>query len=226
MTTPRYATVVLDVDSTVSGVEGIDWLAGRRGGDVARKVAALTHDAMRGAIPLERVYGERLRLIKPRRDEVDALARAYVDALAPGCAVALAALRRGGVDVMLVSGGLRNALFRLTLALGLDEQSLHAVDAHFDAGGAYTGFDESSPLATSTGKRTVVARAGATRPTLMVGDGSTDLAARPACDAFAAYTGFVRRESVVSAADAEVKSFAELETMVMGPVAFSRYNRQ
>jgi len=226
VTTPRYATVVLDVDSTVSGIEGIDWLAGRRGGDVARKIAALTDDAMRGAIPLERVYGERLRLIKPRRDEVDALARAYVDALAPGCAVALAALRRGGVDVMLVSGGLRNALFRLTLALGLDEQSLHAVDAHFDAGGAYTGFDESSPLATSTGKRTVVARAGATRPTLMVGDGSTDLAARPACDAFAAYTGFVRRESVVSAADAEVRSFAELETMVMGPVAFSRYNRQ
>ena len=216
MTTPRYATVVLDVDSTISGIEGIDWLASRRGEDVARKVATLTHDAMRGAIPLERVYGERLRLIRPRRDEVDALSRAYVAAVAPGCVETLAALRRAGVDIVLVSGGLRNALFRLTLALGLDEQSLHAVDVHFDAGGAYTGFDEASPLATSTGKRLVIARAGATRPTLMVGDGSTDLAARPACDAFAAFTGFVRRESVVSGADAELTTFGELEGMVIG----------
>src|SRR4029079_8238937 len=59
MTKPRFASVVLDVDSTVSGIEGIDWLARRRGGDIATNVARGTADAMRGAIPLEEGSGPR-----------------------------------------------------------------------------------------------------------------------------------------------------------------------
>src|SRR3954467_14930100 len=83
---PRFGTVVLDVDSTISGIEGIDWLAQRRGEIIAKRVAALTEEAMRGAIPLEHVYGTRLATIRPRREDLDALSRAYVEALAPGVA--------------------------------------------------------------------------------------------------------------------------------------------
>jgi phosphoserine phosphatase len=36
---------------------------------------------------------------------------------------------------------------------------------------------------------------------LLVGDGATDLEARPALDAFAAFTGVVCRETVVAGAD-------------------------
>ena len=78
-----FRSLVLDVDSTVSGIEGIDWLAARRGDLVSRRVADLTQRAMLGNIPLEQVYGTRLAEIRPRREEVDALARAYVDAIAP-----------------------------------------------------------------------------------------------------------------------------------------------
>jgi hypothetical protein len=45
---------------------------------------------------------------------------------------------------------------------------------------------------------------------LAVGDGATDLAVRPAVDAFAAFTGFVRRDAVVRAADFELSTFDEL----------------
>src|SRR5262249_28185501 len=62
-----FATVILDVDSTVAGIEGIDWLAQRRGPDVAAKIAQLTDDAMRGTLPLEAVYGARLDAIRPTR---------------------------------------------------------------------------------------------------------------------------------------------------------------
>jgi phosphoserine phosphatase len=215
MSAPRFATVALDVDSTISGIEGVDWLARRRGDVVARRVASLTDDAMRGAVPLERVYGARLSAIRPRRDDLDALARAYVDALAPKCVETVVNLRRAGVDIILLSGGLRSALFRLVLHLGLDIQSLHAVDVRFDALGAYAGFDEQSPLTTAEGKRTVLERIGVSRPALMVGDGTTDLAAREAVDSFVAFTGFVRRASVIERADAEVASFTELATMVL-----------
>ena len=62
----RFASVVLDVDSTLCGVEGIDWLAQRRGGDVARRVRELTDRAMNGEIPLDSVYGERLAMLDGR----------------------------------------------------------------------------------------------------------------------------------------------------------------
>src|SRR5581483_7943187 len=122
-----FRTVVLDVDSTVAGVEGIDWLAARRGELVARRVATLTDDAMRGTIPLESVYGARLAAIRPRREDIDALSRVYVEQIAPGCEEAINRLHHEGLHVVLMSGGLRPALFRLALRLGVDLADLHAV---------------------------------------------------------------------------------------------------
>jgi hypothetical protein len=39
---------------------------------------------------------------------------------------------------------------------------------------------------------------------------------RDAVDRFVAYTGFVRRDSIASQPDAEITSFEELGTMVLG----------
>jgi phosphoserine phosphatase len=64
---PRFASVVIDVDSTLSGIEGIDWLAALRGPEMAAKISALTDRAMRGEITLDAVYGERLKMIAPTR---------------------------------------------------------------------------------------------------------------------------------------------------------------
>ena len=74
---PRYRSVILDVDSTLCGVEGIDWLARQRGADVADQTALLTQRAMAGEIPLESVYGERLALIRPTLREITALSAEY-----------------------------------------------------------------------------------------------------------------------------------------------------
>ena len=216
MTKPRFASVVLDVDSTVSGIEGIDWLARRRGSDIAANIARLTADAMRGAIPLENVYGRRLALIEPTRAEIDALSQAYIAALAPDCPETIAALQKAGVAIALVSGGIRQALLPLSRQLGVDAAALHAVDIEFDEAGKYKRFDTSSPLTTSAGKGIVVARLGLTRPALAVGDSHTDLAMRPVVDSFAAFTGFVTRDAVIQGADSVVKSFHDLEATVLG----------
>jgi phosphoserine phosphatase len=215
MSVVPFRSVVLDVDSTVSGIEGIDWLAARRGDVVSRRVADLTRRAMQGGVPLEQVYGARLAEIRPRREEVDALSRAYVEAIAPGAPETIARMRRTGVQVILVSGGLRSALFRLAFKLGLGPSDVYAVSVHFDALGAYTGYDASSPLTTATGKSQVVSSLGLDGPIVAVGDGATDLAMRDVVDAFVAYTGFVSRPSVVERADAVASSFADLERVVL-----------
>ena len=216
MTRPRFASVVLDVDSTVSGIEGIDWLARRRGAETTAEITQLTADAMRGAIPLEDVYGRRLALIRPTRAEVDALSNAYMAAIAPDCPATIASFRRAGIKLALVSGGIRQAILPLAKQLGVDASDLHAVDITFDALGNFESFDASSPLTTSAGKGPVVAALGFPRPILAVGDGHTDLAMRPVVDAFAAFTGFAAREAVVRAADSVIKSFRDLAKVVLG----------
>ncbi|HEX3866344.1 MAG TPA: HAD-IB family phosphatase [Gemmatimonadaceae bacterium] len=212
---PVYRTLILDVDSTLSDIEGINWLAAQRGELVAQRIAGLTERAMDGGVPLERIYGLRLGEIRPRRDEVDALSRMYVETIAPGAVDTIARLRRAGVQVVLVSGGLRHALLRLALHVGLGPSDLHAVSIQFDALGAYVRYDEASPLTRADGKRQVLADLKADRPIMAVGDGATDVVMRDVADTFVAFTGFARRPYVVDHADASVASFAELEGLVL-----------
>jgi len=209
---------VLDADSTLAGIEGIDWLAARRSAGVAARVAALTGSAMDGTLALDEVYGARLAAVAPTRTEVDELAAAYIDAVAPGAKVCIAALQSAGLRVVMVSGGLRQALHPLANYLGIDARDVHAVDVTFTADGAYLGFDASSALTTQKGKAAVVRSIDLARPVFAVGDGSTDLAIRElgACDRFAAFTGFVRREGVVAKADLESRSFIHLQHHLLG----------
>jgi phosphoserine phosphatase len=213
----RFATVVLDVDSTVSGIEGIDWLAKRRGPEIAAEVARLTDDAMRGVIPLESVYGARLATIRPSSSDIAALAAAYQEHMAPGISGALEKMRLAGAKVVLVSGGLRPAIRPMAEALGVADADLHAVEVWFDAAGNYAAFDSASPLTTSFGKRTVLEELQLARPVFAAGDGATDVAMRAVAERFAAYAGFVRRENVVAQADVVVESFAEIAAQVLGP---------
>ena len=106
MSDTGFASVILDVDSTLCGLEGIDWLAEHRGGDTGAKVVELTDRAMRGDIDLDAVYGERLALVHPNRDEIAALADAYIASVAPQAGSVVLQLRAAGKRVVLVSGGL------------------------------------------------------------------------------------------------------------------------
>jgi phosphoserine phosphatase len=215
MITPFFRSVVLDVDSTLSGVEGIDWLAARRGADVAARIAQLTERAMSGEITLDQIYGQRLVLVQPSVADVEALSRAYVAALAPGAAEALRLWHEAGVRVTLVSGGLRHAISPLASSLGVGDDDLHAVAVYWDADGSYTGFDTGSPLTTHQGKARIVADLGLPGPVLAVGDGATDLAMKPVVEKFVAFTGFVRRDAVVSNADHVAAAFYELTEIVL-----------
>lgn len=211
----RYSAVVLDMDSTLASVEGIDWLARQREPAVAREIESLTARAMDGELALDDIYGERLELIRPSELEVDELALRYESSLAPGASDAIARLRDDGVELVIVSGGILQALLPAARALGFADAEVHAVRVDFDPHGEYAGFDSSSPLARQHGKVDVVRALALPRPLLAVGDGSTDAALLPVVDSFVAFTGFVRREPVVAVADSEVRSFHDLLQLVL-----------
>jgi phosphoserine phosphatase len=215
LTAPGFASVVLDVDSTLCGIEGIDWLAARRGPDAGVLIADLTDRAMNGDLALDAVYGERLGVVRPSHEDLAALAVEYERALAPGAREAIARIHAAGRRVVLVSGGIRNAILPVARALGIDELDVHAVNVLVDESGGYESYDAHSPMTTADGKRGVVASLDLPRRLVAVGDGATDLAIKPVADAFIAFTGFVRREPVVAGADAVVNSFDQLVELVL-----------
>jgi phosphoserine phosphatase len=211
----RFNSVVLDVDSTLSGVEGIDWLAALRGAEVQAWSASLTEQAMEGKLPIEAVYGERMRKVKPARADIERLGRVYVERIAPGARETLAELRQHGIELAMVSGGLREAILPLARELGVEGKRVHAVSVFFDGDGGYAGFDERSLLTQQTGKRATVRDMGLTGPILAVGDGMTDCEIKPVVDSFAAFTGFTRREPVIQRADFVIENFDQLRDLVL-----------
>jgi phosphoserine phosphatase len=217
MMAPAFASVVLDVDSTLSGLEGIDWLAARRSPALAAQVAELTTQAMQGDLAVEDVFAARLDAVRPDADELAALAAAYQRYVAPGAAFTVQAMREAGVRVVIVSGGLRPAIIPFARALGVGEVDVYAVDVFLDDDGHYRDFDRTSPLATARGKPTVVRALQLPAPTLALGDGITDLliAREGAAATFAAFTGFVARAAVVPHAGMVIRDFHELRMIVI-----------
>ena len=211
----RFNSVVLDVDSTLSGIEGIDWLASLRGAEVKAWSAALTERAMEGKLPIEAVYSERMRAIKPALAEIEQLGRVYVERMAPRARETLTELRARGIELVMVSGGLREAILPLARELGVEEQRVHAVSVFFDEEGNYAGFEEQSLLTRQDGKRITVRDMGLRGPILAVGDGMTDCEIREVVEGFAAFTGFLRREPVVQRADFVIENFDQLRKLIL-----------
>jgi phosphoserine phosphatase len=154
-------------------------------------------------------------MVRPTCDDLAQLAVEYERTLAPGARAAIATLRAAGRRVVLVSGGLREAILPVARQLDIADADVHAVGVRHDAGGAYVSYDHRSPMTTAEGKRSVVERLALPRRVLAVGDGATDLAIRPVADAFAAFTGFVRRDAVVAGADIVLDSFDQLAELVL-----------
>jgi phosphoserine phosphatase len=215
----HFASVVLDVDSTISTLEGIDWLASLRAPDVARAVEQLTNDAMESRVPLDAVYAQRLSIIRPTRAELTRLSAAYIETAVPGVKDAISRWQRAGVRVILVSGGLRDAILPMAEWLGIEAADVHAVNVTYDVAEIVSGVAGNDPLAQRGGKPRVVNALALPRPSLAVGDGATDAELVTAVDRFIAFVGVVRRESVVARASSSVESFAALTTVIMGPNA-------
>jgi phosphoserine phosphatase len=193
VTATAFRHFVFDCDSTLSRIEGIEALARRE----LEAIRAMTRDAMEGRLPLEEVYGRRLALVAPTREEVLAVGRRYVEEIVEDAAAVVAALRSLGKDVQIVSGGVLPAVLVLAEHLGLPAQAVHAVDLRFDSLGRFAGFDANSPLARRGGKRAVLAETLAEPGrAVFVGDGVTDLETLDLVGLFVGFGGVVVRPEV------------------------------
>lgn len=180
----KFRFVFFDVDSTLVTIEGIDVLA--RGNP---EIVRLTELAMNGEISVDAVYGKRLEIIQPTRADIDALGQQYVSSMVDGAVETIETLRKGGATVHLVTAGIAQAIAPLAERLGV--RNVHAVSVQFDEHGHYAGFDERSLLTRSGGKELVVrgVLARSKGSSAFIGDGVTDLEAKPVVNLFVGFGG-------------------------------------
>jgi phosphoserine phosphatase len=167
---------------------------------------------MGGTVPFHEALDARLRIISPTRDGVARFLDAHPFHLTPHVADVIAALQaRGGTSVYLVSGGFTQMIHPVADLLGIPRANVFANTILFNAAtGAYAGFDAAAPTSRDGGKAEVVRRLKAAHGyehVVMVGDGATDLQARPPATVMLGYGGIVVREVVAKGADWFVRDF-------------------
>lgn len=221
--------VIFDCDSTLTTIEGIDVLADESGHVGA--VEALTDGAMTGRQDLANVYEKRLDLVTPSRGQVAAVARAYIRNAVSDASDTVEALHEIGLQVYVVSGGLGEAVSEFAMHLGVPPEHVKAVKPRFDrlsgqwwtedhTQDAYAGFED-GPLTVTDGKAEVIREllADAKGRSLLVGDGTSDLAAASAVDLFVGFGGVLTRPRVAAEAAAflEAPSLAPVVLLAGGP---------
>jgi len=207
-----YDIVCFDCDSTLSKIEGIDEL-GRRSG-LFDQLVALTNAAMNGELALEDIYGKRLELIKPDKEQMDSLADLYISEMVEGVEEVFSTLLAQGKQVHIISGGIRQAILPLAAKLGLPVENVHAVDVLFNADGSYLNFDQQSPLAKTGGKAVICKQIQLAGQTMaMIGDGKTDLEAKQAGATVIGFGGVMQRDIVLEQADVFVKETSLLAVL-------------
>ena len=210
----RFPAVAFDCDSTLSTIEGIDELARRAG--CFGEIEPLTAMAMDGRLTIDQVYGRRMDMVRPDRIALEWLAALYIDTMTLGADATIATLQAAGVAVHVISGGLRPAILPLATRLGVDHENVHAVGVTLSADGAYLDYDRTSPLTRPDGKavlcRDLIARYGGVA---LIGDGTTDVAAKAAGAYVIGYGGIVARDAVRASADAYVTDAALTSVLPM-----------
>ena len=206
----QASAVILQVDATVSRINGMGWLMAQRDAGLLARLSELQSDARAEKWTADRLVCARMAMIRPRRAEVNALGRAYLDALAPGAVDAAHRLRRAGVPIGLSSEVAAESLFGVATALGVMPEDLHAPTIRFDALGSFTSCElapRGQAEGGSAGSRAGRVYIGAQPPVLGVATGDT----------FIRFTGFVEREGGTEPRELDsVASFSELAAVVGG----------
>lgn len=197
----REMLVLFDLDSTLVSIEGLDWLAAKKG--FGEQVKLLTEKSMNGDIPFKEAFFQKANILAPSVEDMHLLSKEYCQNLVPGVKDTLNALKKYGCKVGIVTSNFRQAVLPIAKLLGIRTELIYANDIIFDPKGAYLSMDINNPLADNGGKAKIVQKIKA-ESIVFVGDSVTDLDVKPFVELFIGFGGIVERPVVKQSADAYV----------------------
>ena len=205
--------VCLDVDSTVCKDEGLDELARYCG--VYKEIQRFTNMAMSGNMLFEKSFEARLNIIKPSHDTLKQFVKKNPPRLTNGVKKFVNTLHKMGKSVYLVSGGIDAIIKPVAEELGIESGNVYANKLFFDVNtGKYINFDRNKYTSKTGGKKKVIfeimKNTDINHGIVMIGDGITDLEAKPPATVVIGFGANKCREIVQKNCDWFVKDFDTL----------------
>jgi phosphoserine phosphatase len=120
---------IFDIESTLTPIEGLDFIANSKGEEIAEKVKNLTSQGMSGANFADGLLA-RLALIKPSQIDLDTLRELYIKNITSGAKELIQfLLSKDNTRVILVSGGITELLADFADEIGISNHcdQLYAV---------------------------------------------------------------------------------------------------
>lgn len=213
MTTPNWQpqfpinAVVFDCDGTLSSIEGIDVLAEHNG--VGSQVTVLTAEAMgRSGMNID-IYRQRLNLVNPTRDQLQALGHEYYANRVEDSEEVIQVLNRLNKAVYVISAGLFPSVKLFSDFLQIPDNNIFAVDIYFNEDGSYRDFDRQSPLVTLKGKRVMVSKIKEKHTHILyTGDGLNDYETYDLATRYVGYGGVFYRQNIADLCEYYISSLS------------------
>ncbi|MCF7804857.1 MAG: HAD-IB family phosphatase [Candidatus Marinimicrobia bacterium] len=199
----QFSSIIFDFDNTLTGIEGVEYLAEIHG--VGDEIRDMVDKTLNTYTVSPAMYEQRLDLIQPTREDVTSLAGEYKKHLLPGVKETVESLAKMGKSMYIISGGVRKAIVPVGEYLGIPAANVHAVDVYFDLEGDYIGFDKDSSLVTSAGKQQMIRTIAPEKPVVFIGDGANDIAVQDEVDRFIGFGGAEYRPPIEKACEYYVK---------------------
>jgi phosphoserine phosphatase len=201
------SAIVFDCDSTLSSIEGIDFLA--KNNRVSEAVKLLTSEIISKTGLNPDIYQQRLDLVIPRREQVYSLGHQYFAHRAPDISEVINLFKRLHKEVYLVSSGVNPAVKMFGELLQIPPENVFAVDLRFDQQGNFLGFERASPLVNKDGKRTILQQIKNQHEQVVhIGDGINDVAALDMVTRFIGYGGIAYRKSIADLCKFYIKTLS------------------
>jgi phosphoserine phosphatase len=171
--------------------------------------------AMNGNVSFHDALTTRLNTIQPSKQDVKSFLSAHPFELTDGIEKLISLLHCQGKIVYLLSGGFRQMIEPVAIKLKIPSYRVYANNLLFqnDEAGSFKGFDPSEPTSRDGGKGAVLQMLIANhgyRNVVMVGDGVTDLQAKPPAHLFIGFGGVIVRPVVEEKADLFIKDFNDI----------------
>jgi len=208
---------IIDFDSTITKVEGLDELAvislasNPQREKIVSQIRHLTDMGMNGEISFSEALSQRLSLLEANREHLKALVSFLETKISDSFSSNKSFLKEYASQIIVVSSGFKEFIIPIIESLGLDPENVYANTFVFDESGKITGVDETNVLAQDGGKVKLLQSLNLDGHISVIGDGYTDYELRKVgiADRFYAFTENIERKKVTENADFVIKSLDE-----------------
>ncbi len=208
-------TIFFDFDSTLISCESLEEIIKAKIGNESKiigKISKITQMGMVGHISFNESLQRRLELIDLLKSEVVRFGSQAEKYITAGMKELIQDLHEKNVDVHIVSGGLKEAIFPVAEVLNISPDNIHAVQLIWDSEDNFIDIDGDNKFSQSKVEGIKSVSKSWAKPKIAIGDGITDLALleQGFVDHFILFTQHVRRSELMNRSGNVVDKVEEL----------------